>query len=336
MNLSNEYLDSVNKLLNKDKIELTLEQQKEIIRIYEQAFQNQVKKIKKCKNGTVAKKIAAVYSEQIYNELLDITEKYNEAMVDLYIDKTIEDLYSIQLESSKKEAFSTANDIEYKEFAKVVNKVSNITRQEIIEPLISGEIYKDNVGLSDRLWNIANSSGDRLSAAIQSCLAQGMGSVEMSKVLKEWAKEGHHTWNKAKIKEKLGEGYARAYGTQSLDYEALRLARTVINHQSQIASKMAHKINPYIGALKWRSSHTIGRTCQECIDRDGKIFTSDECPLDHPNGLCFLEPVYMINGREASLEEIADDLASWGRGEENSGTMNRIPKYKELHKSYFK
>lgn len=335
MNLSNEYLDSVNKVLNQDKIDLTLEQQKEIIRVYEKAFQSQLKKIKKCKNGTVAKKIAAVYSEQLYTELVEITERYNQAMVDLYIDKTIEDLYYIPLESGKKEAFSDTKDIDYKEFAKVVNKVSNIAREEMIQPLIAGEIYKDNIGLSDRLWNVANSSGQRLSEAIQSCLAQGMGSVEMSKVLKEWAKEGHHTWSKAKIKEKLGEGYARACGTQSLDYEALRLARTVINHQSQIASKMAHKINPYIGGLKWRSSHTIGRTCQECIDRDGKIFTSEECPLDHPNGLCFLEPVYMIDGKEATLEEIADDLASWGRGEENSNTMNKISKYKELHDTYF-
>ena len=142
---------------------------------------------------------------------------------------------------------------------------------------------------------------------------------------------GHHTWSRNKIREKLGDGYARKYGSGGLDYEALRLARTTLTHQAQIAVINSSKINPYLQFVKWHSDHQAGRTCQQCIDRDGQLFKINEVPLDHPNGMCWIQPVYSIDGKtEATPEEIAKDMKAWAEGSKNSKLMDKIPEYKGL------
>ncbi|MCI6457868.1 MAG: phage head morphogenesis protein, partial [Clostridium sp.] len=137
-------------------------------------------------------------------------------------------------------------------------------------------------------------------------------------------------WSRNKIREKLGPGYARKY-IGGLDYEALRLARTTLTHQAQIAVINSSKINPYLQFVKWHSDHQAGRTCQQCIDRDGQLFKIDEVPLDHPNGMCWIQPVYSIDGKtEATPEEIARDMKAWAEGSKNSKLMDKIPEYKGL------
>ena len=65
--------------------------------------------------------------------------------------------------------------------------------------------------------------------------------------------------------------------------------------------------------MKWHSVFAHGRTCEVCKEMDGKIFTIKEFPFDHPNGLCWEEPVY-----EKSLDEYAKEIRNWIDGENNS------------------
>ena len=187
-------------------------------------------------------------------------------------------------------------------------------------------MYHDGKGLDKRIWDSAKMSGDKISTAINSCIAQGMGAAEMSQNLKEFAMGGHHTWGRNKIREKLGDGYARKY-SGGLDYEALRLARTTLTHQAQISVINSSKVNPYMDAVIWHSDHQAGRTCQQCIDRDGTKYylNKGSVPLDHPNGMCWLEPAYSM-----TPEEMAKDMKAWAAGEKNSGLMDKIPEYKGL------
>ena len=201
-------------------------------------------------------------------------------------------------------------------------KQVSIVNRQVIEQMIKGQIYKDGQGLSKRLWKSVSRSGDKIEEAIISMIAEGKGATEIAKNLTQFAKQGHKTWDKAKIKEKLGSAYAGKYGAGGIDYEALRLARTTLNHQAQLTQKNANKVNPYAQKLKWHSAHQAGRTCQQCEDRDGKIFNVEDCPFDHPNGLCHLENVFCINGKEVTNIEMAEDIGKWIRGEENSGTMD--------------
>ena len=53
------------------------------------------------------------------------------------------------------------------------------------------------------------------------------------------------------------------------------------------------------------------RSCEICIERNGKVFAPDDLPLDHPNGLCTYSIV------TPSMDDIAARLADWVNGSED-------------------
>lgn len=205
-----------------------------------------------------------------------------------------------------------------------INKNVDVTSRNIVEQMIKGEIYKDGVGLDSRLWSATNASGRKIEDVITSCLARGISSAEASKIISQFAKSGHHTWDKNKIREKLGDKYANKYGTGGLDYEALRLMRTTNTHMAQLTVMNSDTVNPYNKFVKYHTGHAGSRTCSICRDRDGKIFPIHDAPLDHPNGLCWLSPVMSKDGKtELSLADMVDDMNDYFDGKPNSGVMTQ-------------
>ena len=205
-----------------------------------------------------------------------------------------------------------------------INKNVDVTSRNIVEQMIKGEIYKDGVGLDSRLWSATNASGRKIEDVIISCLARGISSAEASRIISQFAKSGHHTWDKNKIREKLGDKYANKYGTGGLDYEALRLMRTTNTHMAQLTVMNSDTVNPYNKFVKYHTGHAGSRTCSICRDRDGKIFPIHDAPLDHPNGLCWLSPVMSKDGKtELSLADMVDDMNDYFDGKPNSGVMTQ-------------
>lgn len=205
-----------------------------------------------------------------------------------------------------------------------INKNVDVTSRNIVEQMIKGEIYKDGVGLDSRLWSATNASGRKIEDVIASCLARGISSAEASKIISQFAKSGHHTWDKNKIREKLGNKYANKYGTGGLDYEALRLMRTTNTHMAQLTVMNSDTVNPYNKFVKYHTGHAGSRTCSICRDRDGKIYPIHDAPLDHPNGLCWLSPVMSKDGKtELSLADMVDDMNDYFDGKPNSGVMTQ-------------
>lgn len=205
-----------------------------------------------------------------------------------------------------------------------INKNVDVTSRNIVEQMIKGEVYKDGVGLDSRLWSATNASGRKIEDVIISCLARGISSAEASKIISQFAKSGHHTWDKNKIREKLGDKYANKYGTGGLDYEALRLMRTTNTHMAQLTVMNSDTVNPYNKFVKYHTGHAGSRTCSMCRDRDGKIFPIHDAPLDHPNGLCWLSPIMSKDGKtELSLADMVDDMNDYFDGKPNSGVMTQ-------------
>lgn len=205
-----------------------------------------------------------------------------------------------------------------------INKNVDVTSRNIVEQMIKGEVYKDGVGLDSRLWSATNASGRKIEDVIISCLARGISSAEASKIISQFAKSGHHTWDKNKIREKLGDKYANKYGTGGLDYEALRLMRTTNTHMAQLTVMNSDTVNPYNKFVKYHTGHAGSRICSICRDRDGKIFPIHDAPLDHPNGLCWLSPVMSKDGKtELSLADMVDDMNDYFDGKPNSGVMTQ-------------
>lgn len=315
-----DYFKTLNGQLNNKPRELTKKQQQQIIQVYKKAYMDTINRgIKNAYGDNKAvKNLTAAYSQQIYNELLTVVMKYNS--------KVANDLADIN-----KQMMQLLMGDGYKQIKDQVDKLVDIVNADTVEQVIRGKLYEDRKGLDKRLWSCTNTSGEKIEDAVASCMAEGMSAADMAENLKQFAMGGHHTWSRNKIREKLGSGYARKY-SGGLDYESLRLARTTITHQSQIETINTKRVNPYMGGVKWHSNHEAGRTCDLCNERDGHIFIVDkeDIPLDHPNGACWLEPVWMINGKEATPEEIAKDMKAWANGEKNSGAMNKIPEYKGL------
>lgn len=315
-----DYLKTLNGQLNNKPKELTKKQQQQIIQVYKKAYMDTINRgIKNAYGDSKAvKNLTAAYSQQIYDELLKVVMKYNSQAAK-------------DLSDTNKQMMQLLMGDGYQQIKDQVDKLVDIVNADTVEQLIRGKVYEDRKGLDKRLWSCTNTSGEKIEDAVASCMAEGMSAADMAENLKEFAMGGHHTWSRNKIREKLGSGYVRKYSS-GLDYESLRLARTTITHQAQIETINTRKVNPYMGGVKWHSNHEAGRTCDLCNSRDGHIFIVDkeDIPLDHPNGACWLEPVWMINGKEATPEEIAKDMKAWANGEKNSGAMNKIPEYKGL------
>ena len=320
------YEELVGKIQNGRK-KLDTEMSKEMAKAYRDGFikaYNELEKMieRSYNNGGEAVEdliLAKVeYVRQIHNASEKIIEKYQDLQC-----KEYKDAYMAFFKS-------TLPYYEGSQFMKTVGKKIDVTNKRILQIMDKGGIYKDKAGLSDRVWGAAEFAGDKLHDAIMSCIAQGKGPADTAKTIQEFGTAGHKIWSRDKIKEKLGPGYASKY-SGGLDYAALRLARTTMTHLHQLEVIKSNEFNPYVGKIRYHSVHADGRTCNICSERDGQIFSRSKCPLDHPNGMCWLEPVFTDNkGNIMTPEQIGEDIGKWIRGEKNTGVMDKIPEYKNL------
>ena len=328
---ADKYFKELQKSRDKAMKELTQTEEREIFRIYNRAFNDAYDDLLKSKqfdSTSATTRAKAEYVQQLYDELNRLQGKVNkkfsaDTRINMrnFLNSTLPEM---------------ENDPQFKALQKEMNKATDITNKWIIEQITKGNIYKDGKALSDRIWDVANGAGSKINFAITSMIAQGKGAAEIAKVLKQFGTGGHRTWDKNKIKEKLGPGYARKYSS-GLDYEALRLARTTLNHMSQLGTMNWDKINPYAGALKWVTDHTNGKTCDLCIsratdDHDGLgpgIYLMNHVPFDHPNGYCHTSIVLTIKDKNGNIKvvsptEMAKDIGKWIKGEPNSGMMDKL------------
>lgn len=311
----NEYLLVMDRAAKRIARDASKTQEQDIMRAYkiafDDAFSDYLKQLEKGKTPSQANltQCKLAYINQLYSTLQKQSLICNEE-----IPKKILNQYAKVMKDI------TNN----KDVIDKINKNVDVTSRNIVEQMIKGEVYKDGVGLDSRLWSATNASGRKIEDVITSCLARGISSAEASKIISQFAKSGHHTWDKNKIREKLGDKYANKYGTGGLDYEALRLMRTTNTHMAQLSVMNSDKVNPYNKFVKYHTGHAGSRTCSICRDRDGKIFPIHDAPLDHPNGLCWLSPVMSKDGKtELSLADMVDDMNDYFDGKPNSGVMEQ-------------
>lgn len=311
----NEYLLVIDRAAKRIARDASKTQEQDIMRAYtiafDDAFSDYLKQLEKGKTPSQPNltQCKLAYINQLYSTLQKQSLICNEE-----IPKKILNQYAKVM----KEITNNKDVIDK------INKNVDVTSRNIVEQMIKGEVYKDGVGLDSRLWSATNASGRKIEDVIISCLARGISSAEASKIISQFAKSGHHTWDKNKIREKLGDKYANKYGTGGLDYEALRLMRTTNTHMAQLTVMNSDTVNPYNKFVKYHTGHAGSRTCSICRDRDGKIFPIHDAPLDHPNGLCWLSPVMSKDGKtELSLADMVDDMNDYFDGKPNSGVMTQ-------------
>lgn len=170
---------------------------------------------------------------------------------------------------------------------------------DIVQAVASGQLYTGNWTLSKALWlNTAETQRD-----VQSVIAQGIiqnkSAYDIAKDLEKYVDPtARKDWDWSKV-------YP---GTRRVvDYNAQRLARTMVSHAYQQAFVRTTQKNPFVTKYKWEASNS-GRVCEICAERDGQLYDKDDLPLDHPNGMCTFTAVM------DSLETIGERLGDWAAG----------------------
>lgn len=176
--------------------------------------------------------------------------------------------------------------------------------QKAVNELLSGRIYENFAGLSERIWNYRGSFDRDISEVLHRGILAKKPAFELAKDLELYLNpSAAKPWD-----------WNRVYPgvTRKVDYNAQRLARTSVTHAYQLALERSTRDNPFITKYQWLVSNSHARICDLCLSRDGKYFDKGSVPLDHPNGMCTIIPVL-----EKNYAEIASELADWANGGEN-------------------
>lgn len=176
-----------------------------------------------------------------------------------------------------------------------LNAAFNHVPDDILRNLVTGQIYDSGWSLSARIWG----DNEATLKDIYQIVAKGVGEnkpvYDIAKELETYVNPNHRLpWN---LRMKDG---VKIY-KKAVDYNAQRLARTLVQHGYQQSFIATTQKNPFITEYIWRSNGS--RVCELCKARDGAHYKKDELPMDHPNGMCTMEPVV--------ASDMVDQLANW-------------------------
>lgn len=165
----------------------------------------------------------------------------------------------------------------------------SFVKDMVIRNIITGNIYTTGYSLSSRLWQIRNSTVKDIYSIVAKGIAQNMSVYDIAKLLEKYVKPD------AKVPFKFG------VHSRVVDYNAQRLARTLIQHAYQQALVALTKDNPFVKGYIW---HADGpHSCELCEERDGRFYSAEDLPLDHPNGMCSMEPYIDL---DRMIQEVSD------------------------------
>lgn len=181
--------------------------------------------------------------------------------------------------------------------------------QSTVNSLITGSVYgkPGSWSLSAAIWG----DNEKTLKDIYSIMSQG---IAMQMPIEDIANKLSQYVSPTKQLMWTGPNGMRIY-KHAVDYNAQRLARTLVQHTYQQSFVAATKDNPFVTEYVWNANGS--RACPICIDRDGTHYDKDKLPLDHPNGMCTMEPVVDDN--------IVDKLANWVNGDD--GTYPEIDEF---------
>lgn len=167
----------------------------------------------------------------------------------------------------------------------------------VLQNLITGQIYDSGWSLSARIWGDNETTLKDIYSIVAKGWAENKSTYDIAKQLEKYVRpEAAKPWNL-----KAPDG-VRIYKSK-VDYNAQRLARTLVQHGYQQSFVTTTKYNPFVLDYIWCSNGS--RVCQLCQDRDGQHYKKDELPLDHPNGMCTMIP------NTVSTDQLVDQLVDW-------------------------
>lgn len=298
------------------RVAITVSQDKQIRKMYEGILENIKREVKTLEGKTnVSSKIRKDYlknlSKQIKAEIKKIDAELEEQVKKNMI-KVSRSVVKENKEILTKMGFDLKNSIAF----------SNVP-DDIVREITSGKLYKGRWNLSSAIWGNSKKTLKDIDFIIAKGIAENRNVYDIAKdlesyvdpaVAKQWA------WSKV---------YP---GTnKKIDYNAQRMARTMISHSYEESFVRVTKNNPFFESYRWLISNS-DRVCPICIGRaeddnyglGAGLYPKDALPLDHPNGMCTFETV-----RTKSYDEIVDDLVNWANGTGSKKLNDSISSFAE-------
>lgn len=274
------------------RMEITKEQEREISQLYHSVYKELRKELKSLPQEGVSNSLRRSYLNQLTKQ---IKSSYNELSGDLA------NLVKSGMESASKSVVE-GNNGWLKDVGLNIEGAYSRVPHDIVSLLSSGKLYGGGWSLNKAIWGDSKKKSHDIDQIVAAGVAANKSAYEIAKDLEVYVNpEAKKPWDWSKV-------YPGT--SKKVDYNAQRLARTMVSHAYQQSLLATTKYNPFVKGYKWRSAHTH-RTCEICNERDGKVYSAEDLPLDHPNGLCtFLVEI-------DDLDTVADRLGNWANGEKD-------------------
>lgn len=255
--------------LRKRVSKLTLEQQKQILKLYNDTITDLSRKAASPHTRELTRVWTARYAREVEKAKIELRNELNKQ-----IRGSIKKGAEIGTETEQiimRQIFQLAEIDPGDHFTNMFSQVQD----KVIKDIISGNLYKDKKTLSQRIWSYGQEFEKDIQYVINRAILEKKSAIELAKDLEKYVKDP------AKRDSDWGRCYPHLRN-KKVDYNAMRLARTSINHAYQTSSIQSSNMNPFVEGIQWRSAMIHGRTCELCRERHGRVYRKDNVPLDHP------------------------------------------------------
>ncbi len=276
------------------RMQITKEQEVEISKLYHQTYLDLQKEMKGLSHeGSTSESLRKTYLNKLVKQLKESYKSIGEGL-EKQIQKGMLDTAQAVVDNN--------SDWLKKAGLKVEGAYSYVP-QDIVSLLSSGKLYGEGWSLSKAIWGDSQKKAHDIDQVVAAGVAANKSAYEIAKDLEQYVNpNAKKEWDWSKV-------YPGT--TKKVDYNAQRLARTMVSHAYQQSLLATTKHNPFVTGYRWRSAHTH-RTCELCNERDGQVYSANDLPLDHPNGMC----TFLVE-LSGSLTDVADRLGNWVNGAED-------------------
>lgn len=210
---------------------------------------------------------------------------------------------------------------------------SMASTRNTVRKMIQDRLYSDKKSLSERLWIHTSKNMESIDTVIKLNVLQGANANTLALNLEKYINPSNKLNSIIDIVT-MPDGSKKKI-VSNVSYNSKRLARTSINHAYTNNTIACAKSNPLNIGVKWNlsASHSMkmhGKTdiCDEYANNDSYglgvgVFPPEKCPIDHPNGMCFLTE------SNIDITTASKRIKAWANG----GTDEDLEKwYNEVYK----
>lgn len=291
----------------KQFLQLSVQQEKELLKVYQEAGKQISYKLSKAKTNTLNARYLHELDRSIKQYVSEVRENLSVLIKD-GIKSSAEIATIVQL--SYFDLIAPTQSIK-SSFSKMFTQVND----NVVKKMINGNYYADGKTLDNRLWNLTSKNAKDIDTLIKVNIAKGANAKELASQLDSYINPNNRLQAKS-----TASGISK-----NISYQAQRLSRTSLTHANSEAYIEGSKANPFALGLKWNlsPSHSMRGGNDICDEYAGRIFKEGQVPLQHCNCLCY------FTTETIPIEQARAELIAWVKGADNSKLDNWMETYGE-------